>query len=303
MIKNILFKALLNRPTKMHNVCVMLKCLTMGYNGLPACSSMAWDHAHAVCASSALLCTVIILLSLQEEADNWLILCETLPPLQMHWQAPTLWLIKNQTDLFSFSSGEQRGSEQEDISINVSLNLLSHWRVFGGLTFLISPRFCYKCKYLHMCVEVSTPSKAHITLHTLPLKSKCSASILTTVYCHSFYALASRTITTRGKQSEFYRKQRIQFPTNYSHWTTDYLLRLYYASQKSLHSLFLCSPSTQILQTHPSIICQTEARTWTFISLRTNKSQSVDTMALFSRLGPAIIYCVQLPKPTSFYYQ
>lgn len=131
-----------------------------------------------------MLCTVKILLPLQEEADTWLIRCDTLPPLWMHWQPPTLWLIKNQTDLFSFSSGKQRGSEQEDISINVSLNLLSHWRVFGGLTFLISPLFCYKFKYLHMCVDVSTPRKAHVTLHILPLKSKCIASVLTTACCH-----------------------------------------------------------------------------------------------------------------------
>lgn len=36
-----------------------------------------------------------------------------------------------------------------------------------------------------MCVEVSTPSKAHTTLCTLPLKSKCSVSVSTTVCCHT----------------------------------------------------------------------------------------------------------------------
>lgn len=34
-----------------------------------------------------------------------------------------------------------------------------------------------------MCMEVSTPSKAHITLHTLPLKSKCGVSVLKSVRC------------------------------------------------------------------------------------------------------------------------
>lgn len=134
---------------------------------------------------SALLCTVITLLPLRVETDIWLIRCETLPPLQMQWQTPALWLIKNQTDLFSFSSGEQGGSVQEDISINVTLNLLPHWRVFGGLTFLISQLFSYKFKHLHTCVEVSTSSKAHITFCTLPLKSKCSVSVLTTVCCRT----------------------------------------------------------------------------------------------------------------------
>lgn len=57
--------------------------------------------------------------------------------------------------------------------------------------------------------------------------------------------------------------------------------------------LFLRSPSTQTLQTHQSITCRAGARTWAFISLRTNKSQSVDTRALFC--SPAIIHRVQFP--------
>lgn len=57
--------------------------------------------------------------------------------------------------------------------------------------------------------------------------------------------------------------------------------------------LFSCSPSTQTLQTHQSITCRAGARTWAFISLRTNKSQSVDTRALFC--SPAIIHRVQFP--------
>lgn len=70
------------------------------------------------------------------------------------------------------------------MSINVSLNLLSQWRVFGGLTFLISQLF-YKCKHLHMCMEVSTPSKVHITLCALRLKSKCGVSVSKSACCHT----------------------------------------------------------------------------------------------------------------------
>lgn len=65
------------------------------------------------------------------------------------------------------------------------------------------------------------------------------------------------------------------------------------------------SPSTQM----PRPINQEQvwagARTWAFVSLRTNKSQSVDTMVLFS--SPAIIQHVQPPltgcqRPFGFYH-
>lgn len=131
-----------------------------------------------------------------EETDIWLIRCETLPMQQMHTQTPALWLIKNQT--FPSILVNMEVVHREDMSINVSLNLMSHRRVFGGLTLLISQLFCYKLKHLHSCMEVSTRSKAHITLCTLPLKSKHSVSLLSTVCCHkSFYVAALRGYTEK----------------------------------------------------------------------------------------------------------
>lgn len=70
--------------------------------------------------------------------------------------------------------------------------------MFGGLTFLISQLFCYKCKHLQVCVEVSTPSKAYTTLCTLPLKSKCSVSVLTTVCCHTVSMFLPRGLRGRN---------------------------------------------------------------------------------------------------------
>lgn len=74
------------------------------------CISTTWDphvmnyYTNGRRAPSALLSAVIMLLPLPEKTDIWLIRCETLPPLQMQWQTPALWLIKNQTDLSPFPS-------------------------------------------------------------------------------------------------------------------------------------------------------------------------------------------------------
>ncbi len=147
---------------KMHARCLLYLLIKHLYITQKWSISMTWDphvmnyYTNGRGAPSALLSAVIILLPFPEKTDIWLIRCETLPPLQMQWQTPAHWLIKNQTDLspFSFSSGERGGSEQEDISINVSLNLLSHWRVFGGLTFLISQLFFFFAINLSICICV-----------------------------------------------------------------------------------------------------------------------------------------------------
>lgn len=103
-----------------------------------------------------------------------------------------------------------------------------------------------------MCVEVLTPSKAHITFHTLPLKSKCSASVLTTVCCHIVSMYLPRGLQAVNNFS-LTESRGNNFQLKYAQWTTDYLLRLYYASQKSLHSLFFFMQAFYPNVTGPSI--------------------------------------------------